>query len=145
MLGPDCRPVPTPGYVMAPQPPDVNCLAAQQRAAEAARRRRAADAEAARQRQEAAAAAEQQRVAQETAACAAASANDVRATVEQDPGTYGVQSRILDVTAPHFAANACRTEVMTSQGVYTGVIRFREFNGKTFLQIKLQPEAPGRS
>ncbi|MBS0642841.1 MAG: hypothetical protein U1E70_11665 [Acetobacteraceae bacterium] len=143
-LGPDCRPLPIPGYMMAPQPPDPNCLAAQQREAEAYRRRQAAEAEAARKRREAAEAAERQRLEQLAAQCAATSADDVRATVEQDPAAYRVQSRILDITPPHFADKACRTELMTSQGVYLGVVGFRDFNGKTFLQLRLTPERQAR-
>lgn len=139
-LGPDCRPLPIPGYMMAPQPPDPDCLAAQRRAAEAYRQRQQAEAEAARRRQEAAAAAERQRLEQDAAQCAMTSPDDVRATIEQDPATYRVQSRILDVTPPHFADRACRTELMTSQGVYQAVIGFREFNGKTYLQMRVTPE-----
>ncbi|HVZ08184.1 hypothetical protein [Rhodopila sp.] len=139
-LGPDCRPLPVPGYMMQPQPPDPSCLAAQARAAEAYRRRQAAEAEAARKRAEAKAAADQERLAQEESQCAATTPDDVRATLEQDPGSHGLRSKILDVAAPHFTANACRTEVMTSTGVMLGQIRFRDFNGKTYLLIHLQPD-----
>ena len=144
-LGPDCRPLPVPGYMMAPQPPDPNCLAAQRQAAEAARRRQQAAAEAARRQQEARAAAERQRLEQEASLCANTTADDVRATVEQDPAGYGVQSKVLDVTAPHFANSACRTELMTAQGVLNGEIHFRDFNGRTYLQLRLAPERPNRS
>jgi len=143
-LGPDCRPLPIPGYMMAPQPPDQACLRAQAQAAQAAesaRRRQQAAAAAARERQQAEL---QQRMAALAAQCNAISVEQVRETVEQDPMIAGQPVKVLDVTAPQFTDGACRAQVLTTQGVLNGVLQYREFNGKNFLLARLTPERQAR-
>jgi hypothetical protein len=139
-LGPDCRPLPLPGYMMAPQPPDPGCLRAQAQAAqaaEAARRRQQAAAAAAREKQQAEM---QQRLAMLSGQCTATTVDQVRETVEQDPMIAGQPVKVLDITAPQFADGACRTQVLTTQGVLNGVVQYRDFNSKTFLLVHLSPE-----
>ena len=129
-----------PGYIMNPAPPDPNCLRAQAEAAEAARRRQqaaAAAAAVARQKREAET---QQRLAALSAQCATTSVEQVRETVEQDPMIANQPVKVLDVTAPQFTAAACRTQILTTQGVLNGVLEFRDFNGKTFLLVHMTPE-----
>jgi hypothetical protein len=133
----ECRPLPQPGFIMAPQPPARECLeerARQARAAEADRRRR-------QQQAEAAAAARQQMLAQQEAECLSATADDVKETVAQDPTILGRDTAVLDLTAPHFEREACRSELMTTRGIFDATIRSQEFNGKRFLRIqaKLRP------
>ena len=143
-LGPDCRPLPIPGYMMSPQPPDPGCLRAQAQAAqaaEAARRRQQAAAAAARERRDAEM---QQRLAALTAQCAATTVDQVRETVEQDPMIAGQPVKVLDITAPQFGDGACRTQVLTTQGVLNGVLQYRDFNGKTFLLVRMTPERQAR-
>jgi len=134
----DCRPLPQPGYMMAPQPPSRECLeerAREARATEAERRRR-------QQRAEAEAAARRQALAREEAKCLSATTDDVKETVAQDPTLLGRDVAILDMTAPHFEREACRSELMTTRGIVDTVIRFQTFNGKRYLRIRATPR-PG--
>jgi hypothetical protein len=143
-LGPDCRPLPIPGYMMSPQPPDPACLRAQAqaaRAAEAARRRQQEAAAAARAQRDAEM---QQRLAALSAQCATTTVDQVRETVEQDPMIAGQAIKVLDITAPQFGDGACRTQVLTTQGVLNGVLQYRDFNGKTFLLVHMTPERASR-
>jgi len=139
-LGPDCRPLPMPGYMMSPQPPDPGCLRAQAQAAEAARRRQQAAAAAAAAAREKREAETQQRLAALSAQCSTTTVEQVRETVEQDPMIANQPVKVLDVTAPQFGDGACRTQILTTQGVLNGVLQYRDFNGKTFLLVHMTPE-----
>ena len=56
----------------------------------------------------------------------------------------GQPVKVLDVTAPQFGNGACRTQVLTTQGVLNGVLEYRDFNGKTFLLLHMTPERQAR-
>ena len=143
----ECRLLPLPGYIMAPQPPNAACLerqraAAQVAAAEEQRRQAAAQMEEQR-RQAAAQAAEklrQERMAIEAGKCSQATSEDVRSALNNSP-TLGRYLKILDVTEPHFSGGQCRSEAMTSRGLYNALVSFEDFNGKTYVRVRMYPSS----
>jgi hypothetical protein len=142
----NCRPLSPPGYMMLPQPQSQACVqqrAQAARAAEAERQRLAAQAaaEAAAQQERAAAEAKasRERLAAAQAECQSASAEDVKATIDQDPVIFGRRVTVLDVTAPHYDRDACRAEAMTSRGIIDAVVTFQQFNGKQYIRVRYFP------
>lgn len=127
-----CRPLPPPGWMMIPQPPNQECL---RERAEAAREAAAA-ARANRARAAAAARAKAERLAIEEQHCANATADDVRATIEQDPSVLGNAVKVLDVAAPHFVGETCRAEIMTTRGLIRTTLTFQAFNGRQYIQVR---------
>lgn len=130
-----CRPIPLPGYMMAPQPPDPGCLEYRARVArdqEAERRRRAEQAAAAER-------ARQERLAVLKAECEQTTVADIRAAFDQDTTLTSRYGAVLDMTDPHFTREACRNEIMTSRGEVTATVAFKVFNGKRFIQLNVRP------
>lgn len=131
----NCRPIPLPGYMMAPQPPNQDCLDYRARIAREQEQQR-------RQAQQRAAAAEkarQERLAALKAECEQTPAADIRAAFDQDTTLTSRYGTVLDLTDPRFAGEVCRNEIMTSRGELGATISFKVFNNKRYVQLSVRP------